>query len=157
MFPFRQKRQPPVEEKPPIVAEELLLGDNHRVWTLNGYTVDVRLTSLYGEIATSLTTLFKNGKLDAGNGAMFDPTIDTAMHLALSNLESQRDVRPESVLGMLAWRERDVTELRGKFEFHQKRIADAETELKKVKRRWEASNEKSPQNNNEEATYALYK
>ena len=129
-FRKKSKPEPPVNELP-RAREELLLGDTNRTWTINDFVISYKLTCLYDEIDRSLALIFEKGNLDAANGDLFDGAIDAACVIAQNELNGQYTLRPEGINKMVAWRERDVSDLRCQLEAHKKNIFNAQKNLEK--------------------------
>jgi len=141
MWPFNKRlKTPAAEESPPHAREEFLLGNLNSNWTISDFSMNRKLTDLYGEADKSLALVFENGSLDPANGDMFDSTVNSAMAIALNDLNGQYALRPEGISKMVSWRARDLSELVRRVEKHEKNIADAEAELEKYKSRLESLN-----------------
>ena len=140
LFKKREKREPPPVQELPRSRDELLLGDDDRTWTINDFVIHPKLTGLYEEIDRSLQRIFEKGSLDAANGNLFDGSIDAASVIAQNALEQQNDLRPEGIYKMLAWRERDVSELQYQLKIRRDNIARAQNELEHYRERLDSLN-----------------
>jgi len=140
-FFFRKKEKPePPAQELPRSREELLMGDTNRTWTINDFVIHPKLTGLYDEIDRTLLRIFERGSLDAANGNLFDASIDAASTIAQNDLNEQYDLRPEGILKMVSWRERDVSELRHQLERRRENIEKAQKELEEYRQRYESLN-----------------
>lgn len=123
----------PAEPEVAKIGTELLLDDEHRFWVIGDYKIRPELLALYGEMDACLARIFGHGSLDAGNAEFFDAKVTTQRNIALIDLQHQKDLRPEIIQTMVAWREDNVTELEKEKERLEKRLEETYRDLEVYK------------------------